>query len=729
VKRFLPKLDATSVQIALKTCLALVLDLAIALQLDWKPSFGAILICVLQTPVLGATYKKGMLYIAGTLSGAITGLALVALFAHDRVAFIVAAALLTSFGVYRLQVSRYPYAWLIFTVTAMLVGFFSTQDFSNAFGIAVMRSSTICLAVVIAFLVHGIFWPINAGKKFESQLHEFLTGCREALSFTRRAAAGEESDAAAGRNIATAQVRLITALRSSLDAAVGDTARFKRFHAGYLELIVQLRELLLAILAVHDSIARRIDGKAGWSPAAGSTELRTDLQGVEGQMEALIGDLERPRDETSLEREPETLAGPVPGKPGTIETAWDAMTAGEVSVMASRLTQVRALLARVEDPGQAPVPVPPPAHEPFSLTSVKSRKAVGSGLVILLLGWFYIQTQWPMGLMLGMVFASIAVALGGLLPLILVGRQLLLSLVIGAAIAAPLYFGIMPGISQYQQLIPWLCVALFPLLYMMASKPQKMIQYLFSAIFVIALLSLDEEGQSYSFSSFVNMWLGLCGGFGGALAIFGLFSSVVPEREFWEQVRSFFARCGQFMHGLQESAPGTPANAALVSTHLQQWQGTLKQLQTWSSAINYKRLPENTLAQTQALIESIEYLVLRLVSAVHVRQQSVEILGEQQLKQLRPVYDACIESLQVISNALAELKPIPELPDTRSLIRELESRGDDLRQPAASEAGDQASVFSFITATSQLRSLIDAIHDCRDRANALDWETWNQNYF
>jgi hypothetical protein len=183
------------------------------------------------------------------------------------------------------------------------------------------------------------------------------------------------------------------------------------------------------------------------------------------------------------------------------------------------------------------------------------------------------------------------------------------------------------------------------------------------------------------------------------------------------------------MHGLEESAPGTPANAALVGTHLQQWQGTLKQLQTWSSAINYKRLPENTLAQTQALIESIEYLVLRLVSAVHVRQQSVEILDEQQLKQLRPVYDACIESLQVISNALAELKPIPELPDTGSLIRELESHGDDLRQPAAREAGDQASAFSFISATSQLRSLIDAIHDCRDRANALDWAAWNRNYF
>jgi hypothetical protein len=28
-----------------------------------------------------------------------------------------------------------------------------------------------------------------------------------------------------------------------------------------------------------------------------------------------------------------------------------------------------------------------------------------------------------------------------------------------------------------------------------------------------------------------------------------------------------------------------------------------------------------------------------------------------------------------------------------------------------------------------LRSLLDAIHDCRDKANALDWPAWNRNYF
>ncbi len=220
---------------------------------------------MLQTPALGATYKKGMLYIAGTLSGSITGLAMVALFAHDRVAFIVAMALLTGFGIYRLQVSRNPYAWLIFTVTSMLVGFFSVQDASSAFGIAVMRSSTICLAVVIAFLVHGILWPIRAGKAFERQLHGFLDGCRGLLSLTSRVLAGDEPDPDAVRKADGAQIKALVALRGTLDAAVADTERFRRFHAGYQQLVDQLHDLLLAIFAVREDIQSPRDGQAGKS--------------------------------------------------------------------------------------------------------------------------------------------------------------------------------------------------------------------------------------------------------------------------------------------------------------------------------------------------------------------------------------------------------------------------------------------------------------------------------
>ena len=97
-------------------------------------------------------------------------------------------------------------------------------------------------------------------------------------------------------------------------------------------------------------------------------------------------------------------------------------------------------------------------------------------------------------------------------------------------------------------------------------------------------------------------------------------------------------------------------------------------------------------------------------------------------KLLGRFYDACVESFQLIANSLAAQQPIPDLPDTSSLVREIESRGDDLRRSAAGDEDARASALRFMSATARLGSLADAIHDCRDKANALDWEAWNRNY-
>ena len=724
---FLPKLDATSVQLALKSCLAIVLYLTIALQLDWKTSYGMILCVVLQTPALGATLRKGIQYVVATLSGALVGLALIALFAHDRGAFILAAALLVTFSTYCQQMSRNSYAWLIFSVTFILVGFFATNAFDYSFQIALMRASTVCLACVVTFLVHGLFWPIQAGKKFERQLHGFVEGCRGLLSLMNQALAGDEPDPDALKKAGTAQVNALAALRGTLEAAAIDTERFRQNHAAYEWLVDQLHNLLLAILVVRESIESRRDDQSGSSKIAASDELRSTLEQVERDMQELMRDLAHPRDGTASPRASDEVAAVPVDQPGTLDTASAAMLAGSLRDLARQVSNVRATLAGVEDPGQAPPPRPAPPREPFSLTSVKSRKAAAGGLVILLLGWFFIQTQWPMWF-LAILFAGITVTFSVMGPMIFFGRQLLLSLVIGAAIGAPLYFGIMPRISEYQQLIPWIVVAFFPLLYLMASKPRKTMQYLFAAIFVAALPSIDESGQSYSFSSFANMWFGFAGGFAGAVAVFGLFSSVVPEREFRKQVRSFFAGCGRFATGFRERAQETSAGAVIVSTGQERFQPVLKHLQMWSSQINYERVPGNDRHKTQSLIESIEHLALRLPAAERVGQPSAEALDEPLRQLFGRVYDACADSFQLIANSLAALQPIPDLPDTRGLVREIEARGDRLRHSAGGDEDARASVLRLMGTTARLGSLADAIDDCRDKANALDWEAWNRNY-
>ena len=110
-----------------------------------------------------------------------------------------------------------------------------------------------------------------------------------------------------------------------------------------------------------------------------------------------------------------------------------------------------------------------------------------------------------------------------------------------------------------------------------------------------------------------------------------------------------------------------------------------------------------------------------MASAEDACHPSVEALDEPLGKLRGRIYDACIESLQLIANSVANLQPIPDLPDTRRLVGDIASRDDELHRSAVGDADGCAAVLGFMRTTAHLGALADAIHDCRDKANALDW--------
>ena len=71
---------------------------------------------------------------------------------------------------------------------------------------------------------------------------------------------------------------------------------------------------------------------------------------------------------------------------------------------------------------------------------------------------------------------------------------------------------------------------------------------------------------------------------------------------------------------------------------------------------------------------------------------------------------------------------MPDLPDIGPLIHDVESKSSRLCRLATDDDEVQASATRVMIATAHLRSLADAIHDCRDKANAFDWKEWNRNY-
>jgi hypothetical protein len=285
----------------------------------------------------------------------------------------------------------------------------------------------------------------------------------------------------------------------------------------------------------------------------------------------------------------------------------------------------------------------------------------------------------------------------------------------------------MPGINQFAQLIPWLFLVFVPLLYVQTSRnPKITIGSLFTSIFVIILLSFDEQRQSYAFSTFMNSWISLCGGFALPVLIFCLFNSLVPERMFSCQVSAFFADCGHLLHNLKESLSGKSPAVATIRTAREQWQGRRKQLQVWASMINHKRMHGNDQIKTGELIDSIEHLAVRLETCEYAHGKDV---FEPLRQSFFLLYDSCIESCQLIASAMVDLKPVPELPASAALAHDVKLQCNEMQGVVSDDNDSSVYVQNVLSITTHMALLAAELNDCRNKVNGLDWKRWNQNYF
>ena len=175
------------------------------------------------------------------------------------------------------------------------------------------------------------------------------------------------------------------------------------------------------------------------------------------------------------------------------------------------------------------------------------------------------------------------------------------------------------------------------------------------------------------------------------------------------------------MQDLEKSPTGTPAPAA--------WRASLKQMQMWSALIDYKRVAGPDRQKTQALVESIQHVAVYLASAGQPRRGPIDAIVEPLRDQLYRLHHVCADSFQLLASAITDLKPVPELADTARLIRDIESKGDEICRLAAGDDDAHALARSLMSATARLHALADVLHDCRDKVNALDWEAWNRSHF
>jgi uncharacterized membrane protein YccC len=239
---------------ALKLALSMTLFYWLALWMDWDmPKYGALAIALISVGTAGASIEKGLLRIVGTTVGTGVGMFALALFAQDRWLMLSFLAAYLLFIGYRLQASRFPYAWFVAGFMPPLVWSSTYGNVDNTFHYATFRYLETSAGVIVYALVGVLLWPKRAGDALPKQGADVWSGLRSFFGAYRRQLEGEASPDEP--DALRPQLDAVTArMMATLQAAGADTSWVRERRRAWSALRVDLRAFDDALALWRESI-------------------------------------------------------------------------------------------------------------------------------------------------------------------------------------------------------------------------------------------------------------------------------------------------------------------------------------------------------------------------------------------------------------------------------------------------------------------------------------------
>ena len=473
-------------------CLALYV--AFALELS-EPSWAATTAALVCQPVLGASLRKSMFRMIGTVIGAIAIVVLAAFFRQERVGFLVGltlwcaasafvATILRNFAAYAAALAGYTAAIIAIDVLGP-VG--STNGIVFIF--AIDRALEICIGIVSAGVVLALTDLGHSRRKLATECADLssaiLDGFASAFAAT---SANLEQFRALRRDL----LRRVIALDPIIDAAIGEASDLRYRSAVLQRAVAGLMETLSAWRKVTFAIALRGDST---TPAEANA------------VRDLLPRARLSPDATNSTEEPAALRDACCSavRPLTVlpaETPMQRLLADNAAF--GMLGMARALngLTGVIDPrdvirvkGRARLRVAD--WMPAFVNAVRVLFAVG------MISLFWIVSAWPNGVA-AITFCAVIVIL---LPpsgdaaysaalLFLQGSAL------SAVLAALVVFGILPKATSFPTLCLTLGLVLVPLGFLNARGWKPMLTFA-AAVNFLPMLNITN-GMTYNGSAFWN---------------------------------------------------------------------------------------------------------------------------------------------------------------------------------------------------------------------------------
>lgn len=485
-----PRLDGTLARIdsllppasafafALRIWIAMMLALCAAFWLQLSgASSAAVCVAILAQPRRGQALSKAVYRFLGTLVGAVVAVAMIGLFAQDRVLLLVSFACWLSLCVYAahfLQDTR-AYGAMLSGYTVAIIAIAHIDAPQATFEAAIDRVAAIVLGIVAVTLINDALGAPRVSTSLRTSLAEVRDAAMDFVSETLT-----KADPGAERT--SALIRRIAALRSDAGAVRSESGDGANRSAGARSVIAALYEMIAAARTFREAQGRL---EMTNPSVAEARELCLRLT------EAGSGDA-----------------------PGTVADRIDALV--DTAVAEGEDLGILLALQRARDVSEAMIhvrggwrafetgcrplrDVPLPTHRdvPVALRGA-ARVALAFGLTAL----FFVSTGWP-----GTSFALVQVAAQGALSSIApnpkaFARGVMIGMPLAALCAGFVLFVMLSGVQGF----PLLALAMAPVVFcacLLSLNPATFPVGFILLVFFPVLLS-PSNPQSYDPEAFLG---------------------------------------------------------------------------------------------------------------------------------------------------------------------------------------------------------------------------------
>lgn len=726
---------------ALKTTVGIILAWGIVL---WQqlpdPFLAPVAVLFLQTPYLGASLRKGLMRVLGTLVGACLVLALLGLLIQDRWTLIGALSLVMALSVYMIRNSRYGYAWFMLALTVAIIAGDAVLDPTQAFEKAVSRTTEAVVGILVVLLINGLLWPRRGGVVYDSTYREALIDLADYMRRLGEAVAGQTDVLPQPpKRLRSAPVKL----REILDAAALDSGGFGRLRRTYQAHIQALAAALGALMAAGETLSLAAEGERAFL----SGSHRTLLGGALGDLADAMSAIERnPGQSGQMVVQAAVRAARQRLERLSAETSGQAREPAEIALLYAAGFALRGLIlqtghladaasavraGRTLPDASLPSEMPVPPGERF-------RRALPGALIAAVGFWvmalLWIGLQWPPEGVIGLTMVVVVVGIETLAntPVHRRGQRITIGVVAGALLTAPLYFVVMPQLNGFVELALVLFPFYFAILYFFhALPPPRNVPFLGIGLMAILMIQL-EPAQTYNAAGYVSEALSILTGLIVGIALIDIAAGKPPRERLRCTLRSLLATLDRALGELADR--DRPDFMQTFAQYDQRLRGDLLILAEIVPFAYASHVPGNDQTRIDELLDAVETLCLRFGALQRARARwTDESVGNPGLscprtdfgRRWREAFRATLEGFVRRLDHPGTSASLDALDANRDWVLSEIARIDAQRQGSEQPAGAAyvlAIAGHYIGVARALRTLAEAL-------DAIDWAAWRAARF